>query len=294
MATEPDAADTGVLWLVATPIGNLEDLGDRARRVLAEADVVACEDTRVTAKLLARCGISARTLAYHEHNEQRQSTRLVEMLRSGKSVALVTDAGTPAVSDPGLVLVRKAREAGADVVPVPGPSAVLAALAASGLPPRPFTFIGFLPSRRGERRRALEAVATLPHTLVLFESARRLPASLRDMASTLGNRKAAVCRELTKLHEEILVDDLDSLASALEARDSVRGEITVVIGPPDENALAPTPSSLPGLADHWRRVQDETPDRKDALRRLARERNVSRRAVYRQLLDAGLMGDRDA
>lgn len=284
-------ANAGTLYLVSTPIGHLDDLGARARQVLASVDIIACEDTRVTAKLLHRYEIKTRTLSYHAHNESRRAVHLVQLLQDGQSAALVSDAGTPCLSDPGTLLVQRAHAAAIRVVPVPGPSALLAALAASGLPPRPFTFAGFLPSRGGERCRALQTLALLPHTLVLFESAQRLVAALTDMTRLLGPRDAAVCRELTKLHEEVVVDRLDRLAEIFRSRERVRGEITVVIGPP-EGPPPPAPGGLPDLGEHYRAALEQTGgDRKEALRRLARERGSSRRAVYRALLDAGVMGD---
>ena len=288
--TEKDRGP-GTLYLVSTPIGNLEDLSERARRVLTEADVIACEDTRVTSRLLQRHRIPARTVSYHAHNESRRAGRLLAMLREGRCVALVSDAGTPGLSDPGTLLVQRARAGGIRVVPVPGPSAVLAALVASGLPPQPFTFAGFLPSRGGERRRALEALAGLPHTLVLFESPHRLVVSLVDMAEILGPRDGAVCRELTKLHEEVVADRLDRLAEQFQARDSIRGEVTVVVGPPEKPA-PPAEGDLPDLGDHYREALQRTgDDRKQALRLLAQERGTRRREIYRALLNAGLMGD---
>ena len=284
------AGPGGTLFLVSTPIGHLEDLSARARRVLEEADIIACEDTRVTAKLLARYGIPGRRVSYRAHNEQRQATRLLALLREGQTVALVADAGTPGISDPGGVLVRKARAEGVPVVPVPGPSALLAALVASGLPTRPFTFAGFLPSRSGERRRMLRDLAALPHTLVLFESPRRVTTALADMAEILGPREGALCREMTKMHEEVVVDRLDRLAERLACRERIRGEITLVVGPP-VGPPRPANGALPELGSHYREALARVGGvRREALRLLARERHVSRRQIYRALLDAGLMG----
>ena len=191
------------LYLVATPIGNLSDITIRALQVLAGADVLACEDTRVTRVLLERYGIRRRMVAYHEHNETEAAPRLVAALQAGNSVALASDAGTPLVSDPGFRLVRAARQAGVRVVPVPGPSAVLAALTASGLATDSFLFAGFLPARAGARSRRLQALAGVPATLVFFESPRRLAASLQAMAEVLGARDVVVARELTKAFEEV-------------------------------------------------------------------------------------------
>ncbi|MFQ5670309.1 MAG: 16S rRNA (cytidine(1402)-2'-O)-methyltransferase [Acidobacteriota bacterium] len=244
--SEPAA---GVLYLVATPIGNLGDVSRRCLQILGQVDLLACEDSRMTARLLARHEIPRKTISYHAHNERRQAPRLVASLVEGRSVALVTDAGTPTVSDPGFLLVRAARAAGRPVVAIPGPSALLTALAVSGLPGQPFTFLGFLPPRRGPRRKRLSEVAPLPHTLVLFESPHRLARSLGDMADILGSRIAAVCREMTKRHEEVRVDRLERLAALFTSRDQVKGEITVVIAPPAKErpvrGLTEPPPPLP-------------------------------------------------
>ena len=277
------------LYLVASPIGHLQDVTLRALEVLAGADLLACEDTRHTRRLLDRHGISARTTAYHAHNEHRQLPHLLDALRQGRSVALITDAGMPGISDPGMLLVRAARAEDIPVIPVPGASAVPTALAASGLPTAPFTFIGFLPPRSGARRRALEEMAALPHTLVLFEAPHRLTASLDDMAAILGARQAVVCREMTKIHEEFRSGTLVELAAAAAtAPERTRGEITVVIGPPA--AVAPAAAGEP-LADAWPRALAACAGkRKEALRHLAGQRGVSRNALYRELLEAGLTG----
>lgn len=277
------------LYLVASPIGHLQDVTLRALEVLAQADLVACEDTRHSRRLLDRHGIKARTLPYHAHNEHRQLPRLQEALRAGQSVALLTDAGMPSISDPGLMLVRAAREEGIPVIPIPGPSAVLTALATSGLPTAPFTFLGFLPPRAGARRRALSEAAKLPHTLVLFEAPHRLSASLADMAEILGSREAVICREMTKIHEEFRHGSLPELAASSQAARE-RGEITVVIAPPtahpDEAAAA-----IP-LADAWPRALAACAGRRrEAMHHLARTRGTSRNALYRDLLAAGLLVD---
>ncbi len=226
----PGAAVTsGTLFVVSTPIGNLGDITERALAVLAQVDRIAAEDTRQTRKLLARHGVHARIIEpYHAHNEARVATRLAERLRRGEAVALVTDAGTPGISDPAYRLVRAALAVGAAVVAVPGPSAVLAALIASGLPMDRFLFAGFPPRKPGPRRRELAALAELPHTLVFFEAPLRLTGFLTDVLSVLGDRQVAVGRELTKRHEEVW---RGSLASYLEKKSGVmvKGEVTVVI-----------------------------------------------------------------
>jgi 16S rRNA (cytidine1402-2'-O)-methyltransferase len=226
------------LYLVATPIGNLSDITLRALEVLAAADILACEDTRVTRVLLERYGIRRRMTAYHEHNEAEAAARLIAEVAGGRSVALASDAGTPLVSDPGFRLVQAAREKGVRVVPVPGPSAVLAALSASGLPTDAFMFAGFLPAKAGQRRSRLEALAAIPATLVFFESPRRLAGSLRAMAEVLGPRPAAVARELTKAFEEVRRESLEALAAHYEEAGAPKGEVVVCVAPPGEAPAA--------------------------------------------------------
>lgn len=220
------------LYLVATPIGNLADVTVRALETLAAADILACEDTRVTRVLLARYGISRRTTTYHEHNAAQAGPKLAAAVMAGQSVALVSDAGTPLVSDPGYRLVGSVTAGGGKVVPVPGPSALLAALTASGLPSDTFLFAGFLPTRGGQRTTRLEALKAVPATLVFYESPRRLAGTLAAMAHVLGDRPAAVCRELTKAFEQVRRGTLAGLAEAYAAEDAPRGEIVVCIGPP--------------------------------------------------------------
>ncbi len=219
----------GRLLVVGTPIGNLEDLSPRARRVLSEADAIFCEDTRVTAKLAARFSIPTRRISCPAPREAARVAELLERLARGETVALVTDAGMPAMSDPGERLVAAAAEAGHAVEVVPGPSAPAAALAVSGLPAVPHVFLGFLPARQGERRRALEALRSRSETLVWFEAPHRLRESLEDAAAALGPRRACVARELTKVHEEVVRGPLPALAETFRARGPGRGEITVVV-----------------------------------------------------------------
>lgn len=227
------------LYLVATPIGNLADITLRALETLAAADVLACEDTRVTRVLLDRYGIRQRPVAYHEHNAAEAGPRLLAALEDGRSVALVSDAGTPLVSDPGFRLVGEAIGRGIKVVPVPGPSAVLAALTASGLPTDAFLFAGFLPAKDGQRRSRLEALKAVPASLVFFESPRRLEAALAAMRDVLGGqRQAAVGRELTKAFEEMRTGTLADLAETYADADAPKGEVVVCVGPPGERATA--------------------------------------------------------
>ena len=223
---------SGGLYLVATPIGNLGDISLRALETLAAADVIACEDSRVTRKLIEHYGIATQLTPYHEHNAAEARPRLLARLADGQSVALVSDAGTPLISDPGYKLVRAACTAGHAVTAVPGASAVLTALSAAGLPTDRFFFEGFLPPSQAARQRRIAALASIPASLVLFESGPRLPAALADLASTLGSRDAAICRELTKLHEEIRRGPLDELARHYAAGGETRGEIVIVVAPP--------------------------------------------------------------
>lgn len=282
----------GTLWLAATPIGNLEDVTLRTLRKLREARWVACEDTRRTARLLAHHGITARTISYHEHNERQRVPELLAALERGESVVLVTDAGTPLVSDPGYRLVRAAVEQHIPVSPLPGPSAVLAALSASGLPCDEFLFAGFLPARQAERRRALERLRAEPHTIVLFEAPHRLAASLADAAEILGPRRAAVGRELTKLYEQFCRGTLAELAAQFAATPA-RGEITLVIGPAEPNAReerapsadAESPAPLAARVEELMRTEGLA--RNAALKRAAQERGIPRREAYRQLVAEG-------
>jgi 16S rRNA (cytidine1402-2'-O)-methyltransferase len=224
------------LYLVATPIGNLRDVTVRALEVLAAADLIACEDTRVTRKLLDRYGIAAPLSSYHEHNAAQARPRLLARLGEGAAIALVSDAGTPLVSDPGYKLVREAWAAGASVTAVPGASAVLAALTLSGLPTDRFFFEGFLPAKETARRARIAELKRIPATLVLFETGARIAASLADLAAGLGPREAALCRELTKLHEEVRRDDLTTLAREAAQASEPRGEMVIVVASPDRQA----------------------------------------------------------
>jgi 16S rRNA (cytidine1402-2'-O)-methyltransferase len=220
----------GRLLVVATPIGNLEDLSPRARAAFERADLVACEDTRRTGLLLSNLGIKRPLVSLHEHNERQRLPRLLADLDEGKTIALASDAGTPLLSDPGFLLVREAAARGARIEPIPGPSAPLAALVVSGLPPHPFTFAGFPPPKSGKRRSFYKGWAGLGHTLVLFESPHRIVASLGDALAELGDRPVAVARELTKLHEEVLRGKLSEVLEELKGRPSVKGELVVVVG----------------------------------------------------------------
>jgi 16S rRNA (cytidine1402-2'-O)-methyltransferase len=273
------------LYLVATPIGNLEDITLRALRVLRSVDRIACEDTRQTRKLLDRYGVTTPTISSHEHNEAERSRRLVEELKQGARIAVVSDAGTPGISDPGMVLAAAAIAAGVPVVPVPGASAAITALVGSGLNTDRFLFLGFLPSKAGARRTALEDLATTvtePLTIVLYEAPHRVLETLADVEAVWGAEcRVVLARELTKLHEEFLRGTPGEVRQALAARESVRGEMVLLLE-------AKPPAALPGsggsVSERVRALeQSEQLSEKDALKRIAKERGVSKSDVWREL-----------
>ncbi len=267
------------LYLVATPIGNLRDITLRALEVLAGADVVACEDSRVTRKLLDHYGIRTPLTPYHEHNATDARPRLLERLRNGAAIALVSDAGTPLISDPGYKLVREAREADLPVTAIPGPSALLAALTAAGLPTDRFFFEGFLPPKDGARRNRIAELVRIPASLILYETGPRLGASLADLAESLGTREAAVCRELTKLHEEVRRGDLASLARHYAGEAETRGEIVLIIAPP----AAREETNASDLDALLQQALART-SVKEAVAEVASATGVARRTVYQRAL----------
>jgi 16S rRNA (cytidine1402-2'-O)-methyltransferase len=268
---------SGTLYLVATPIGNLEDITYRAVRTLREAGLIACEDTRQTRKLLDHYGIAKPLVSYHEHNEAVRSEDLVAKIQAGASVALVSDAGMPLISDPGDRVVHAAINAGIPVVPIPGPSALLSALVASGLPTDAFTFGGFLPAKSGQRERLLEGLPEETSTLIFYEAPHRIVETLGDIEKILGDRPVVVARELTKLHEEILRGTAGEIRSALAARPSVKGEITLLIGKGAMPAAA-TNSIEDAVEEYVRSGMG----RMEAMKKVARERRISKRDVYRR------------
>jgi len=268
------------LHLVATPIGNLRDITLRALEVLAAADLIACEDSRVSRKLLDHYGITTPLTPYHDHNAAATRPKLLARLAAGAAVALVSDAGTPLISDPGFKLAREAREAGHAVTALPGPSAALAALAVCGLPTDRFFFEGFLPPKQGQRRARITELARVPATLVLFETGPRIAAALADLTAGLGPREAAVCRELTKLHEEVRRGGLETLARHYAAADPPRGEIVVVLAPPaagEDSANAADVETL--LRQALGRLSV-----KEAVSEIATVTGRPRREVYRRAL----------
>jgi len=271
------------LFLVATPIGNLEDITLRALRVLKEVDLIACEDTRQTLKLLSHYGIHTRTVSYHEHNEMTKAAELVVDLEGGAKIALVTDAGMPGISDPGFRLIALAIRHHVPVVPIPGASAFLAALVASGLPTDSFRFSGFLPAKSGQRRKLLESVRESPRTQVFYEAPHRLLETLSDVSEILGDaRHVVVAREVTKIHEEFLRGRAREILEQLKARGDVKGEITLLIAKPETQDLRPETSSL-SVAQRVREIMaGEKADEKAALKKVAKERGIGKSEAYRE------------
>jgi 16S rRNA (cytidine1402-2'-O)-methyltransferase len=279
-------ASKPALYLVATPIGNLEDITLRALRVLKEVDLIACEDTRQTQKLLNHYAIATRTTSYHEHNEAERSAELVKKMQEGASVALVTDAGMPGISDPGYRLTALAIQHGLSVVPVPGASAFLSALVASGLPTDSFRFNGFLPAKRGERRTALEQIKNSSRTQVFYEAPHRIVETLVDVVEVLGDiRSVVIAREVTKLHEEFLRGSAAEVMEKLRARESVKGEITLLVGKAEASETEAAADVTLGRQSVRQRVEqimdEEKIDEKAALKKVAKERGVSKSEAYR-------------
>jgi 16S rRNA (cytidine1402-2'-O)-methyltransferase len=266
------------LYLVATPIGNLRDITLRALETLAAADVIACEDSRVTRKLTEHYGIATPLTPYHEHNAAEARPKILARLAGGQTVALVSDAGTPLISDPGYKLVREASEAGHAVIAVPGASAVLTALTSAGLPTDRFFFEGFLPPKQIARQKRIAEIATVPATLVLFEGGSRVGAALADLAAVLGTREAAICRELTKLHEEIRRGDLEQLAKHYASDAETRGEIVIIVAPPGDDM------KNAGDVDELLRQALVRVSVKDAVGEVALATGRPRREVYQRAL----------
>jgi 16S rRNA (cytidine1402-2'-O)-methyltransferase len=276
----------GCLCLVATPIGNLEDITLRALRILKEADQIACEDTRHTQKLLSHYDIHKPLVSYHQHNELTRAPELVLSMEQGAKIALVSDAGMPLVSDPGYRLVTLCARHEIPVIPIPGPSALLAALSASGLPNEEFLFVGFLPARSGERQRALERLRLEDRTLILYEAPHRVRETIDNALEILGDRPACLAREVTKLHEEFRRAPLSELSASLKEK-PVRGEITLVIGAPvpgESSVVRDTTQSLADRVDEL--IRQAKLDRKEALKLAAKERGLSRREAYSRLANS--------
>ncbi|MEP6717293.1 MAG: 16S rRNA (cytidine(1402)-2'-O)-methyltransferase [Terriglobia bacterium] len=266
----------GRLYVVSTPIGNLEDITYRAVRVLKEVNWIACEDTRTTGNLLRHYGISTHTISYHEHNEAERAMELFARLQAGETGAIVSDAGTPLLSDPGFRLVRGAVEARVKVEAIPGPSALLAALVVSGLPSDQFHFGGFLPAKQGQRTRLFEALSDEPATLIFYEAPHRVLESLADLAAVLPHRQVAVARELTKMYEEVLRGTAAEIVATLTARDAIRGEFVILIS----KAMEPEPGDIP-VAEAIELLTGAGIARMDAIKTVARERGLSKRDIYK-------------
>ena len=288
---ESDAAKTTrslapgpALYLVGTPIGNLEDITLRAVRVLKESDLIACEDTRQTQKLLSHYGITTRTISYHEHNEMTRSAELVLELERGARVALVTDAGMPGISDPGYRLISLAIRHHVPVVPIPGASAFLAALVASGLPADSFRFSGFLPPKRGQRRKMLESIQGSPRTQIFYEAPHRVKEAVEDIVEILGaERHIVIAREVTKIHEEFLRGRASEVLQILDARDEIKGEITLLIGRQEETEQKTVKTSATVRQRLEQIMAEQKLDEKAALKKVAKEIGVSKSEAYREL-----------
>lgn len=279
----------GTLYIVATPIGNLEDITQRALRVLREADLVACEDTRRTRVLLNHFGIKTKTISYHEHNEQKRAAEICKLLAAGKNVALVSDAGTPLINDPGFRVANAAIEQELPVVPIPGPTAFVSALVASGLPSDEFYFAGFLPARANARRAKLEELSAIPATLIFYEAPHRIAITLKAALDTLGNRDAAIARELTKIHEEIARGSLSNLAQRFSADSPARGEMVLIISGARIvsgaiKSTGETQSLSQTLFERVSELESEGLDAKAALKKAARELGMKRAEAYRLIV----------
>jgi 16S rRNA (cytidine1402-2'-O)-methyltransferase len=268
----------GVLYVVATPIGNLEDITVRALRILRESNLIACEDTRQTRKLLDHFGISKPMVSYHDHNESSRTPELIERLQSGETIALVSDAGTPLISDPGYRVVSAAIAAGITVTPIPGPSAILTALAASGLATDSFRFCGFLPPKTQQRQKLLETLKHESATLVFYEAPHRIVSTLDDVIAVMGDREVVIARELTKLHEEFLRAPASEARSNLSARPAIKGEIVLLIAKSQTSEPDATP-----IPDAVHALEQQGVHRMEAIKQVAKSRGLPKRDVYRTL-----------
>lgn len=272
----------GKLLIVGTPLGNLADFPPRAVDALKSADLILCEDTRHTRKLLTHFGIDRPTDSYHEHNEEAKASHLVDRIERGETLALVSDAGMPVISDPGYRIVRLARERGLRIEPIPGPFAGVLALASSGIAPLPFTFLGFTPHRQGERLDFYRRAAELGHTTVIYESPERVVASLEDALEVLGDTEVTVAREMTKMHEELLHGRVSEVLATLKERDRVHGEITLVLAAPSKVEEAASPERI---REEFDRLRESGMRRNDAVKAVAEKFGLRKNDVYRLLLD---------
>ena len=271
-----------VLYVVSTPIGNLEDISLRAINVLKDVDLIACEDTRTTKKLLSRYGIKKPLTSYHEHNEEARAKELVAQIERGKSIALVSDAGTPGVSDPGFRLVRLASDEGIKIVPLPGPSALLAALSVSGLPTSSFSFFGFPPRSKKKLLEFVESVKYYPETLIFYESPKRIVKTLEYMLEVLGDRHASLSREITKIHEETLRGSISDIVAELKRRKNIKGEITLVI---EGNTSSEEEFTLENMEHLLIELKNEGLTLKDAVEEVSKSTGQSKSKTYKLALD---------
>ena len=274
----------GTLYIVSTPIGNLQDISERAIKVLKDVDLIACEDSRHTKKLLSNFGIKSPLTSYHEHNELSKSKKLIEYLFEGKNIALVSDAGTPCVSDPGYRVVNLAVENQIKVVTVPGPSSVIAAIAASGLPSDKFLFLGFLPKTKKQIEKFCETHCNHPYTIIVFESPKRLKKSLGYLFEFLGNRKVTLCRELTKLHEEIVYGNLEKLAESIPKRDSIKGEITLIIEGSREDKSVNSNVNEEVVSKRLKTLKNLGLSLKDSVKVVCKDYNITKKDIYEKAL----------
>ncbi len=274
----------GALYLVSTPIGNLEDITERALRVLKEVALIACEDTRHTRKLLTHYGINTPTISYHEHNERERALELLGRLQQGDSIAIVSDAGTPGINDPGFRVVCLAIDNGVRIIPVPGPSALIAALVSSGLPTDEFFFGGFLPAKTNARRTRLAELRSMPATLIFYEAPHRIAATLKDAQEVLGPRQAVVARELTKMHEEFAHGSLPELVERFGSGERVRGEIVLIIDRAGTESDVTAGDSIQSIATLVTTFESEGLDHRAALKKAARTLGLSRAEAYRRLV----------
>jgi 16S rRNA (cytidine1402-2'-O)-methyltransferase len=275
----PDIAP-GCLYVVATPIGNLEDITLRALRILARVDLIAAEDTRHTRRLLSAHNLKSRMISYHEHNEQQRTPELIKQLQAGRHLALVTDAGTPAISDPGYRLVAAAAQKGITVVPIPGASAALAALSAAGMATDSFTFVGFPSRKKARRLTQLQELAPLPHTIIFYQSPHRIKAFIKELHTIFGDRQAVLARELTKIHEEFIRSPLSQMLAQLEQRPQIKGECTLLIG----GALPLEPTEADMEAAIAKALQKQDQPLSDVAKSLAGQLGVTRKEIYDKAL----------
>jgi len=276
---------TGTLYIVSTPIGNLSDISSRAIKVLKDADIIACEDSRHTKKLLSHYSVDTRLTSYHEHNEITKSQKLVEELKDGKNIALVSDAGTPSISDPGYRIVKLAIKNSIPVVPIPGPSSVISALTVSGLPPDKFTFLGFLPKTKNQIEKLCDQYINEPHTLIFFESPRRIKKSLKFILDILGNREASVCRELTKMHEEIVCGTLNELSEIFNDREDIKGEVTLVIKGYQLDTKDSLNNDLKALSNRLKTLKKLRLSLKDSVKVVCEDYSMPKKVIYEKALE---------